>query len=380
MRALIAFLLLASTAAAQTSVSFYSGVPNGRYNNTNLGYLCDASGERVAYTFVIPMTGTITKIGFKLGLVQEEDTIAVSMQTVGTDGKPTGSNYGSSTSNTVTFTDADDNSTQEVTLGTSATATAGNVAAVVIAFSSYADGNLTINGGGVNAAANTGFPSVFHDAGGSGYTRNTAGVPMLYLYYSDGGGQYKIPVGCLPPATIGNTSGTIQSDTTPDEVAMKFTAPLACQLNGVAWMSAAESGSTAEIKFNVFSSAATPLALISPTVLVHDQLGTVGLQTVVGLEPESLTQSQSVYCAVFSEDATNNLAIAYMDVSNVAHWGDFAPHISWASRTRTTDGSPDGGPGWTDLNTRKPLGGVLINQLTTSGGQMNTPAINTLIQ
>lgn len=368
MRFLIAFLLLASTAVAQTATRSYTGVDMNRYASVAVSAVMDATGEKLAYVNVsVPRSGTITKVGIRLGTVTEEDTLSVSLQTVGTDGKPSGSNYGSSTAGTVTFADTDDNTTQEVTLGTPATAVVGNVIAVVIAWNSYADGNLQINSAGSGGGNVNVIPTTYHNSG-AGYVR-TSGSPMLYLYYSDDGGEYRIPLGCIPPCAIAQLA--IQSDTTPDEVSMKFTAPFDMRLNGVMWGALSEAGSTATVTFNLFSNAATPLSLLTnTTVFTHDGFP-AAQAAVIGTEPESLTASQSVYCSIFSEDATNNFSVTYMDVSNVLHWGDFAPHIGWASRTRTTDGSPNGGPEWTDLSTRKPIGGVFFDQVTTSGGGSN---------
>lgn len=361
MRTLIAFLALTSIASAQTTTRLYTGVPIGRYSNSPVTLAMDATGEDVAYIVSIPRSGTITKVGFRLGTVTEEDALSVAIQTVGTDGLPSGSNYGSSTAGTVTFADTDDNTSQEITLGASATAVAGNLVAVVISWNSYADGNLQIATAGSGSGNINAIPTVYHDSG-AGFSRLGTAMPMIYLYYSDDGGEYRIPVGCFPPGSI--TSIAIQSDTTPDEVAMKFTAPLACRVNGAMWGALTQSGSTAEIAFDLFSNAATPLSLLTnETVLVHDAIP-IGQAALIGMEPESLSTSQAVYFSIFSADATNNLTVAYIDVSSAAHWGDFAPHIGWASRTRTTDGSPDGGPGWTDLSTRKPIGGVFFDQVT----------------
>jgi len=365
MRILLAFLLLASTAVAQTTTRSYTGIDVSRYAPTPTSMTINASGEGVTYIVSLPRSGTITHVGYRLGNTTEEDTLAISIETVGTDGKASGSNYGGSTAGTDTFTNAADNVTRHVALGTSATAVAGNLVAVVIDFNSFTDGNLNISCG--NGTSNNSMPNVLHNTG-AGYSRLTAAAPMLYLYYSDNGGEYRVPVGCYPPATI--SSINIQSDTTPDEVALKFTAPFACRVNGVMWGTVAESGSTAEINFDLLSSAATPLSLLTaPTVMTHDTIqGTTAL--LIGMEQESVTASQSVYFSVFSEDATNNLNLPYLEVSDAAHWGDFMPHIIWASRTRTDD-TANGGPGWTDLSTRKPIAGVFFDQVTAGSNTID---------
>ena len=368
MRFIFAFLLLASTAVAQTATQSYTGVPVARYAALPVSLAMDASGEDVAYVVSIPKTGTITKIGLRLGTVTEEDTLSVAIQTLGTDGKPSGSNYGSSTAGTVAFADTDDNTSQEVTLGTSASAVAGNLVAVVISWNSYTDGNLQINNGGSGGGNTNSLAAVYHDSG-AGFSRVTSAIPMLYLYYSDSGGEYRIPFGCLPPCNINYIS--FQSDTSPDEVAMKFTAPFAMRVTGTMWGFLWEQGSTAEVNFDLFSDAGTPLSLLTnPTVVTHDAIP-LASTTYFGMEPESMSSGQSAYFSIFSEDATNDFSVTYMDVANTAHWGDFMPHIGWASRTRTSDGSPNGGPGWTDLSTRKPIGGVLFDQVTAGSNTID---------
>src|SRR5690606_33672661 len=126
------------------------------------------------------------------------------------------------------------------------------------------------------------------------YTASNAAVPMLVVHYSDGEGSYKVPVRCFPPGNI--TVANIQSDTTPDEVAIQFTAPVACRLVGFYW-SMSESESTAEVDFDLLDNdETTPASLLTnPTTIVHDAIkfSNIGF-TSFNVEPESLTAEQVV--------------------------------------------------------------------------------------
>ncbi len=105
--------------------------------------LMDASGEKAAFIFKIPKSGTITEIGFRTGAVTTADTLKAGLYTVDTSNNPTATAYGGMVAGTQASPAA--NTWYAVALGTNCTATAGDVVAVVIEFNSYVAGNLNIS-------------------------------------------------------------------------------------------------------------------------------------------------------------------------------------------------------------------------------------------
>src|SRR5438093_3319795 len=97
----------------------------------HVSFLIDASGEKVAFIVRAPKAGTITDIGFRLGVVTTGQTLKVSLQDVdGVTGNPDGV---VDQSNTVAVADTDDELWKTVTLP-GRTVVLGEVFAIVIEF------------------------------------------------------------------------------------------------------------------------------------------------------------------------------------------------------------------------------------------------------
>jgi len=130
----------------------------------------------------IGRSGSITKIGFRTGNVTTAQTLKVELQTVdlGT-GYPSGSLYGGSAKGTQASPAS--NTYYEVTLGTPATANAGDYIAVVIEFDSTI-GNLEIDVVRTGAAGDdVGYPFVATRIGGS-WSKATEDWPICHFVFS----------------------------------------------------------------------------------------------------------------------------------------------------------------------------------------------------
>lgn len=361
MRYLVVLLLslIAAPLLAQTNVGpFYIGAAN--FPQTNTGFQMNASGEGVAFIFARSSGDEIAGVGLRLGTVTAAEDLVVSLETVGTDGQPTGTNYAGSTAGTLAAGSQSSDTTVEVTLGTAtSTAAAGDLLCVRVEFSSFSSGNLEIDTGG-NLTTIQAFPKVMHDSG-SGFAYQTGKMPMLYLRLAGGG--YEVPIGCVPPGTIGS-SANIQSDTSPDEIAFQYTAPVTMRLIGVSFYGR-EFGSTELIDFEVFDDAGSPASQSNTTSMSHDTSQWTNQGGVFALGQTTLTASSTYNISIFSNDASNNTTIYYFDVANAAHWGNYMQGISWATRT-------DAGA-FTETTTRKPLGGLWFDQITTSGSSVAFP-------
>lgn len=186
----------------------------------------DASGERVAYRMLIGRSGTITKIGFYVGTVTTPQVLKVELQTVSlTTGEPTDTLYGGSAKGTIASPVL--NTYYEVTLGTAATAVAGNYVAVVIEFDSTI-GNLqtrhVITGAVVD---NTGHPNVMFRTGGA-WAIETESWPICRFVYSGSPDIYDsnmcFPINeCFEHSPGGGTA----------QMGLKFTMPFTARLAGV---------------------------------------------------------------------------------------------------------------------------------------------------
>lgn len=179
----------------------------------------NSAGYKAAFIVQVPKSGNISKIGFRVYTLTTSKTLRVGLETVNTaTGVPTGNQYGGSAVG-IQAAPAQ-NTYYTVTLGTPATAVAGDVVAIVIQFDSDV-GNLLITC--INNL------SVFPYC--AKYTASWAKqtiLPVGHLEYDDSSvGDAFI----LPQNTSLLENFKINSD--PDERGLKFKLPFPCRLKGI---------------------------------------------------------------------------------------------------------------------------------------------------
>jgi hypothetical protein len=104
-------------------------------------HLLDGIDDRVAFVFTVPIDGSIEGLVFVTGSVTTSQSIDIRLETVGTDGNPTGTLVAAGAIGTLATVPS--YSQLLVSLGTPYTAAAGDILALVIRFTSTA-GNLQI--------------------------------------------------------------------------------------------------------------------------------------------------------------------------------------------------------------------------------------------
>jgi hypothetical protein len=206
------------------------GTP-AQYSVLHNSHTIDAAGERVAFRMIIGRSGTITKIGFRTGAVTTAQTLKVELQTISlTTGEPTGTLYGGSAKGTQAAPAA--NTYYEVTLGTSATAVAGDYVAIVIEFDSTV-GNLEIDVVRTGSVVdNVGHPNTMIRVGGS-WSIATEDWPICHFVYSGTPDIYDSNM-CFPIKDCFEHSG---GGAIGAQMGLKFTMPFAARLSGayLAW-------------------------------------------------------------------------------------------------------------------------------------------------
>lgn len=191
------------------------------------GTTLDALGEQYTFVFRVRRTGTIDRVGFCVRGVTTAQTLRAGLETTDTTNfLATGTQYGGSTPGTQTAPVAD--TFYEVPLTVPATATKGDIIALVVQFDSTA-GNLVIGqidneGGG----SQTSFPYVARFLS-SAWAKVPSGVGMHSVRYSDG--TYD-PIGmCVPTAPRIDTFFNSGSATT--EIGNRFTVPGPTSVSGI---------------------------------------------------------------------------------------------------------------------------------------------------
>jgi len=225
------------------------------------GYALTASGHKVGQVIAVPKTGSITGVSIKLGTVTTTGDIDVQLQSVGTDGLPTGTVLSSCTvTQTVTAT-TDNNKWLNLTFDGAAShsATAGDIIAIVVKWNATASVLITAaNQSDPDHNMGTAAMNFYHDAAGSGYGSAIARAMFGALNYS--GTYYETP-GLFPGKTGTAVFSTKNISTNDQQVGLKFRVRSTCRALGVAFGHHAQPGNR---KFNLWDTdGATVLASIN---------------------------------------------------------------------------------------------------------------------
>lgn len=324
-------------------------------NPTDSAITNDAAGEAWAFAFQVPKTGNIDRVLFRTGTVTTAANMAVTLETIGTDGLPSGSNYGGSAGVTWSPVDSDDNVTVELTLGTPAAATIGDIVVLRGEWSGSA-GNLQIGYLTGSAGSGRGWPKVLPDTG-SGFTLSTDGIPKVCLRYDDG--TYCVPLGCVPPGGTGSIN--IASGSTPQEVGIWLNLPVAATIIGVKSVGRTF-GTTQTNTLSLYTTPGGTPASQRSVAPNHNQLSLTNDWNCLFFNGYDISASTD-YVLGFLQSSTNNLTLYYYDVANANYWGGFAggSYFTWASRN-------SGGGAFTQTTTRKLVGSVAISKIHDGAG------------
>lgn len=282
------------------------------------GSAIDASGEKFAWIFRVPKTGTIDRIRFTTSNVSSSQDLSVSLQTVSaTDGFPTGSAYGGSSTETVAGPAS--STIYTVTFATPASATKGDMVAVVIEFVSTV-GNVQILGG------TTGFTSS-NAVYGALYTTSWAKTSnaLLTVLYDDDTTEF---VGC-PPAIASGPSRSFNNGSTPDENGLRMKMPFGGRAVGIhGWVQQTAARDTSYI---LYSDAGTALATIAPD---FDMSGSrLGWFTYLFDSPVTLTKD-TWYRLMYRPDTANSITIPFFTFTDNYELGQwFGQDIYHCERT-----------------------------------------------
>lgn len=306
--------------------------------------LLDAAGETCNFLVDVPRTGSVTTVGFRTAAVTVSDALNISLQTLGADGHPSGTNYGSSTP--VVQASVSANTWYEVTLGGAATgATQGDRIAVVIGFNSYVAGNLRI---AYLDLANFNFPRTLSYTGGA--WANVARIPITILGY---GGTY------YPMQTVAVSSLTTRgfhSGSTPDESGIYFTPPVAMRVMGL-WTNAYQ---VAAQTFDLVLYDAGNSALM--TIGCDTDVGTTNYYPAQYLAATPVVIYPGQYYRVIQKPTTGASALIepYFTLPSSA-LREIYPGCAGAQRTSRTDAGS-----WTTTDTELAFCGVIFDQIEPS--------------
>lgn len=323
--------------------------------------LIDASGEKVAwvgpYWNKDRATKNITKIGFLPGAITSAggSQMRLSLQNVdaatGNPFRPDGTQ-----DQTVDFlASAPTASTWYQTGALSATRSLayGEMVAVVLEFNSFAGADA------FNVQSLTGASSSFWGIGGvSHFTSSWAAlnvVPNVILEADDG--SFGTLAGSWPLATTPTQNANTGS--TPDEVALRFTVPFQCKLDG-AWV--AVSVGAAGRNFDIVLYAGTT-ALATMNVDAEYMGVNNAARLVIAPLAETVLSPSTAYYLALKPTTASNITTYSFTVSAANHFQAHPGGTEFQYATRTDAGA------WTDVTTQRLYGGISISAVH-GGGQV----------
>lgn len=318
--------------------------------------LLDASGEKAANVFQVPKAGNIRKIWFRTSTITTGGDLDCRIETVGSDGFPTGTLFAANTNAAKTVANADDNvSLVSAALTADATVVAGDVIAVVLV------APVTFNGS--IAQYNTNLKTLYGSARGANALSAAYAFSSPYaitVEYDDG--TYA-PIPGIVPATNQATTN-FNSGSAQPERGMKFTIPFKCRVTG-AMVNVTQATNTATYDVILYDTdGSTVLASTSVTKALRQT--TANLAHVLFSTPVTLTKGAS-YRLVMKATSVNNVGAIECTALAVATMGGF-PSGDVAQLTIGTAGS------WTETTTTRPLHSLMIDQVDDGTGTGTTIA------
>lgn len=315
--------------------------------------LLDASGEKVGLRFYVPRTGNIRYVTFRTGTVTTSDTLKVTIQTLDSADRPSGTSYGGSGSATVGSLAS--NTWYTVQLSSDASATAGDYVAVVIEFNSYVAGNLSIAGFSQNPNIN---PYSMHFTAGSWATLATW-LQVFSLAYSDGT-YYPINgvLGCdplSPTISRGNQAG------------LRFSLPFTARLAGIS--SQIQYGSVGPYNWTLYDSNGVTLSAVN--IDTSTSLQTNERMTYITFPGVTLT-ADSVYRIVntVADTAGAGTVLSKLQVPTTSALGalDGGTEFQFTSRTSIGASFVDEATGGASIT-------LILDQIYLPGGMTVHPGM-----
>ena len=305
----------------------------------------DAAGEKATFIIPVPKTGTISKVGFATRAVADSQTLRVGLETLDASGNPSGTQYGGSVVGTQAAPAA--NTYYTVTLGTGASATRGDLIAVVIQFD-VTVGNVQIGYHNTNIGQAIHVP--YLDLFTTVWTKNASHAgPITHLEYSDA--SVEVIPQCYPWSGSDWIAAAFNNGSTPDERALRFTLPNQTRAAGF-WVQMDRDGDADVVLYDSDSTA------LQTTSLPAVRRGGTSYGHHTAFFPASqVLSANTVYRLAVKPTTVTNVTLYEFTVAAALIMDAFAIGQNAYLSTRALAGA------WTDTTTRRSLVGLILDQL-----------------
>lgn len=310
----------------------------------------DAVGEKYAFIFTAPKTGTIDQIEFATGSITTGGTLDVRVESVDmATGAPSGTLLGTNTNGSCVVADTDDGVWKTAALTSGASVTAGDYIAVVIVAPSGFNGQVRE----ILLDTSTRMPyTLLYTVSWSKSVR----APFMAVRYSDG--SYPALANCYPVVTMVNTSLT-----TSALQGLRISLPFPCTVSGLFVSADADQDLTLTL---YDSDGTTVLATASIDTNVRQQND--GAYFIMRVPPVNLA-ANTVYRVAVKSTSSNGGTVPIFTL-NAAALVEVLTGLDSIYGTSAATATPSGTGDWTDDTTSFPMVGVIVSQIDdgTGGG------------
>lgn len=333
----------------------------------------DSTTDRLAWVGKAEFTDSLSVIYFRTALVTTGSTLDIRVETV-SNGRPTGTLFGTNTNVTVVVADTDDNAWKTATLTAAASLTAGQEFAVVIVNSSGTP-NIQLGAypAGMAAGQSRGqYPLCLQDTGG-GTWAGVDGFEWIFQFSTNG----VRPMPGLFPVSGGGTITAYNSGTSPNERALRFqiTAPARVVGIRVPILNVAAGGnftvSLWDATGDVDGEALGQSAFDGDFPLSTTQDGMVD---AIFAAPVELAANTTYYMGIRA-DTANNIGVAELSNSTVTNAMRAFPGVNLQTYLATRVWTAGTAGAWTTTTTTLLVAHLLIDQRDDGSGGGGASAV-----
>lgn len=307
--------------------------PCGLPTNAASTQTMTAATDAVASRFSCPKTGNIDRVYWRTGTVTTGCTLDVRLETVGSDGYPSGTLAGTNANASRVVANTDDNVWFETTLTTPLAVTEGQMLYMVFR---VASGTPSLN-----LARPNGIDLIPDGAMSIRYASSVWGTKQVPLHagvrYDDG----TYPDVWMHSAFVGSPSATnVTASTNPDEYGAKLTLPFGAQILGI-WCRGASTASSSTFNANLYNS--------DGSVLLAQQSFEAYNVRAAGIHPwhfqGEYNAAPGTYIAAIEVTGAVNVSFArqtssYFSTAALGDWGTYVRRQNAGAWSETTTEFP----------------------------------------
>lgn len=319
----------------------------------------NAVNEKAGYILRVPKSGTLHSFEMIFGTSSLAGTLQYSFQNVDSNGMPDDTvdqfrNVTSGWSTNTWFTLPGPITDDGTDSGVKRTVTRGDLLACVIHCTVYTSGGNNIIALSNNNAWHTVFPYYVFEAG-IGWQKDDTDIPNFALKYNDGTYAF-IPY--VSPIIFNTNTHTINTATSPDEVAMKFVPDVTMTISGFKVLVDADNA------FDVILYDSSNSVLTSFSHVAGQRGATNNRIMAIPFPADVTVTAGQTYRLAFKPTTGSSISLYSENVPTSSHMSVMPGGSAYIYSSRSDAGS------WTDLNDRRLIASLWVTAISTGGGSV----------